>query len=115
VRPAVKFWGSMALLLAGETAYAYAYLTYLPWDTHLFYALGIVLLGTWMLYATSLVVRGPLAAAPCLCAFCLALFVGFLRLFVGFLRLDMVSWQLAIVFLGIAAAYLAVVARAQRA
>lgn len=94
----------MALLVLVELAYVWAYLRYLPWDTHLFYALGVVLLGFWLLYATSLVVRGPLAAAPGLCAFCLVLFIGFLRF-------DVVNWQVAIIFLGIAAAYMALVVR----
>jgi len=102
VRPTVKFWGSLAILLAGEAVFTFLYRNSGYWDTHIFYCIGIVLFGLWLFYVMSLVVKGPLFAAPGIMAFCLAILALLMRF-------ELVCWQAMVLYFSIAIAYFAIV------
>ena len=113
VRPAAKFWGSLTLLILAEAFYTTAYLySYIAWDIHYYYIFGVFLFGLWLFYATSLVVKGPLFAAPGLLVFCLVIFTVILRSY----QLDsmITIWEMTFIFLCILMPFIAIIARYYR-
>lgn len=102
MRTVVKFWGSLVLLLVIEAVYTVAFLSYVLWDTYTYYIIGVMIFALWLFYAVSLVVKGPLFAAPGILALCLAILALLIRL-------ELVTWIASIIFLVIAIAYFAVV------
>ncbi len=113
MRPATKFWGSLALLVLAEAFYTTAYLySDIAWDIHYYYIFGVVLFGLWLFYATSLVVKGPLFAAPGLGALCLVIFTVILRSY----QLDsmIALWEMMFIFLCILMPFIAIIARYYR-